>query len=104
VLFYVHRDCHDYVQITPKSWAYTGEKGKAPKEPTAQQLSHTDFRLLTTAWNDARLQMPMEPCYASAVLIRELNLPGPRNVNNKLSQIISSVELSILESENPLRY
>lgn len=63
-----------------------------------------DFLLMTSALKGAYLQMPMEPCYASAVLIREPNLPGPRNVNNKLSQIISGMELNRLEFGDPLRY
>lgn len=43
VLGCVQSVCHDYVQITPKSWAYTGEKGRAPEEPTAQQLIYPGF-------------------------------------------------------------
>lgn len=62
-----------------------------------------DFLLMTSALKGAYLQMLMEPCYASAVLIREPNLPGSRNVNNKLSQIISSLELNRLEFGDPLQ-
>lgn len=43
VLGYVPRVRKDYVQITPKSWAYTGEKGRAPEEPQAQQLIYPGF-------------------------------------------------------------
>lgn len=43
VLGYIHRICHDFVQITPKSWAYTGEKGRAPEKPTVQQLIYPGF-------------------------------------------------------------
>ena len=66
--------------------------------------SMLDFLVMTTALKGAHLQLLMKPYYTSAVLIRVAYLPGPRNVNNKLSQIISSMELSILEFGNPLRY
>lgn len=57
------------------------------------------FLLMTTALTGVHLQMLVEIQYASAVLIRKLNLQGPRNVSNKLSQIIVSMELKILEFE-----
>lgn len=55
---------------------------------------------MTTALTGVHLQMLVQ--YASAVLIRKLNLQGPRNVSNKLSQIIVSMELKILEFEAPV--
>lgn len=60
------------------------------------------FLLMTTALTGVHLQMLVEIQYASAVLIRKLNLQGPRNVSNKLSQIIVSMELKILECETPV--
>lgn len=58
------------------------------------------FLLMTTALTGVHLQMLVQ--YASAVLIRKLNLQGPRNVSNKLSRIIVSMELKILEFETPV--